>query len=827
VAVTGITGELRTYTTVFNMAVPIGGAVRTKAIAYTNRDPSYVFAPGTNIEGSISGATGTVVSDSNPTPGATDGYLVITTTGTAFEFKDDIVDTSDSNTYAVASSGLYGRVTLTPTRPAGVTDLGLVAGDYIYFDTGAYTGMAGGAKVIVDSTATTITYNDTVTGDASSTQATAFSVDPTGLISGTGGAVVAGDIMYLGGTANTDVDGSNHHLLFNNPVKIASVDANKRHLTATIPVGGPASGVLTWKRVNNAALATFFPLTATTAGALAGTSFASACPVTATSVGTGAGAMSNATYESAELGAATASTYFYPMVDGINWVRSTNTPTVSTDYTFTLKSTISAGLSGSSVDFNHEQIVLVPVTTKNVVDWLNSPAISGLFSASTVANASGLVQIAAKTTGGLGSVKVDGGSANSVAALIAGSVASTGGGTYGLSVATSDAAGLAGGSWVRIQNSLPNTKTAINASTGLTSISGGLVTLSGTPAWTWANTATGIINTTWQVEAQGGFWKWTSGTSFAAAMSGITEGDWVRIGSVSGAALNLGVFRVVRADTANGAFWIENPSGVESYASYDCQFITYDSIVPGDTLIMDSPVWGSVGSWTVTGISASNTSQFTVTGLADSGAVGALGSSSSWVRIVESTPSSMVKQILGIVTDPAVPSLTKITFNGSAIGGEALGTTIVPLDKLKFPSNNSYGLDGYSHTTGLIEEANRIVYGDPQGSYEGVAAAGVGIDITGPVVRHVSVGVAVRASGSQSIATRIQSAVAGIINASPTGQSIAISDIVRAVSMVTGTTSVVVTSPTYALGSDLIPVQPYEKALVTDLSTIQVSFIGE
>jgi hypothetical protein len=70
--------------------------------------------------------------------------------------------------------------------------------------------------------------------------------------------------------------------------------------------------------------------------------------------------------------------------------------------------------------------------------------------------------------------------------------------------------------------------------------------------------------------------------------------------------------------------------------------------------------------------------------------------------------------------------------------------------------------------------------------------------------------------------------VASVINASPVGQSISISSIIENCQMVNGVDSIAVIYPTYNVGNDRIPVQPFEKALVLNLDNdVTVNIIGE
>jgi len=56
--------------------------------------------------------------------------------------------------------------------------------------------------------------------------------------------------------------------------------------------------------------------------------------------------------------------------------------------------------------------------------------------------------------------------------------------------------------------------------------------------------------------------------------------------------------------------------------------------------------------------------------------------------------------------------------------------------------------------------------------------------------------------------------VATFINSSPVGVSIAISDIVSVASAIGGVVAVSVSTPSDSTSSDLITLQPYEKALI-------------
>jgi uncharacterized phage protein gp47/JayE len=117
----------------------------------------------------------------------------------------------------------------------------------------------------------------------------------------------------------------------------------------------------------------------------------------------------------------------------------------------------------------------------------------------------------------------------------------------------------------------------------------------------------------------------------------------------------------------------------------------------------------------------------------------------------------------------------------------------------------------------LIGEADKVMYGyetDPV-SYPGVVAAGSNINISGPLVKRIQVGLSLRVRGTTSVVFEaVRGAVATFVNNSKVGESIAISDIISVASSIGGVEAVSVSSPAYTTSADRITVQPYEKALV-------------
>jgi hypothetical protein len=297
--------------------------------------------------------------------------------------------------------------------------------------------------------------------------------------------------------------------------------------------------------------------------------------------------------------------------------------------------------------------------------------------------------------------------------------------------------------------------------------------------------------------------------------------------------------------------WIENTTAIEE--DMECQFCIYagDSVMPGDTFIVNTPRLGvqNQGVWTVEAVgetTATSNDPFSVptkfrVSIADRspvahGSTGMLGTDSRLVQIIEGVPATFIRKINTIVPNQTDGNFVDIRWDvpveSSTIAANA-GSIISTLDKISFPIDFASGIDSYSYDNGLIGEANRIIQGDPAdtSTYPGVAAAGAQINVSGPLVKRIQVALSLRVrSGvaNSDVADRVRSAVATVINQTGIGVPIALSKIIAAVERVVGVVAVTVTSPIYNVGNDLITVAPNEKPLVLNLDNdITVTFNGE
>lgn len=505
--------------------------------------------------------------------------------------------------------------------------------------------------------------------------------------------------------------------------------------------------------------------------------------------------------------------------DGVNSVESIiggvltmkNQPELATDFDFTL-----------------EDIRLAPSTAKNVAEFMNSPAVSGVYSLARVTTSSQgkRVQILANETGSLGYVRVNGGLANRAVAQIVGNARTTDNYTV-VSVLKEQTDGLAGNMWVGIRNSkfIPKYTASAGDTIG---IHGGVFTSYGKNLWEQI----GAIDSGDVVFSKdGAFAKIEVDISFANILGTLKQGDWVKVDVLKEdyPLQNNGWYRIAFID--DNAIWIDHPDiqeGVFDLTAPSIFFFSSNSVVPGDTLAISTSALGEKnrGSWTIA-MHGSTPDSVYVSGLANSvatpiGAKDALG-----VKIIEGTPSVAYKKIKAINQSVFGNELSDITLHGADKAetvSQAYDSILFALDKLDFDDRLHTGVNGYSVTTGLIAEVSRVLYGDESNPlmYPGVVAASSIVNIQSPLVKRIRTSLTIR----QGNADAVRGAVASVINSHGVGEPIALSDIVEAANPYCN--SVVITYPVYSVGRDVIPVQAYEKPMVINPQTdISISVIGE
>lgn len=256
------------------------------------------------------------------------------------------------------------------------------------------------------------------------------------------------------------------------------------------------------------------------------------------------------------------------------------------------------------------------------------------------------------------------------------------------------------------------------------------------------------------------------------------------------------------------------------------QFFEYDATVPGDSINLTSANFlsGNIGSYTV--LRVINRDSAIVSGVLSNISNVSLNGIASSVYVEEGVAYTGYKQIKFAVTEPGASTLTLLALTTNAQYdkiNDTSGVQFTSLNKLNFNTLIKSGLDSYRYNTGLIAEANRIIYGDPRDSvnYPGVGAAGADIFVREPLSKRVQVSLVLRLNTGVPFAqtvTQVQTTVSSLINSNPVGQSIAISSIVSAVGAIPGIVSVSISSPLYNTSNDLITLAPGEKAIIIDPS---------
>lgn len=262
----------------------------------------------------------------------------------------------------------------------------------------------------------------------------------------------------------------------------------------------------------------------------------------------------------------------------------------------------------------------------------------------------------------------------------------------------------------------------------------------------------------------------------------------------------------------------------------------YETTIAGDLFNIDTEAFGGID----------NVGVYTILEVIDSGRIivntnldaleeEALVSNFSSIFVEESIPYTGYKKVITRAVDVGNSNRVNLVFDTqeqaekiNEVGRVQIGSTA----KLAFPSGIKKGLDSYRYHTGLVGEANRIVYGDPRDdvTYSGVAAAGAEIFISDPLKKRVSISISVRVKTGTPfvrISEQVRNVVTSLINSNDVGVSIAISSIISAVNSINGVRAVAIDSPQYDSSNDVIAVQPAEKALIIDpINDIIVSQIS-
>ena len=265
------------------------------------------------------------------------------------------------------------------------------------------------------------------------------------------------------------------------------------------------------------------------------------------------------------------------------------------------------------------------------------------------------------------------------------------------------------------------------------------------------------------------------------------------------------------------------------------QFFEYQATVPGDKFVVTGNALTLANAGTYTVLQVLNQNSMIVSGTLANVMNASISGQVSAVNILEGIPYSGYKEVYSIALTPGTSNYNTIILTTNAqyesINYSSGDVAFTSLNKMNWPTTLMTGLDAYQYNTGLIAEANRIIYGDPRDSsqYPGTGAAGADIFVKEPLALNVKIGLAIRTNSGvpfAALALSVQGAVAALVLSNPVGQSIAISSVISAVSAVPGVLSASITYPNYSSSSDLITLQPSQKAYISNLtSDITVTLI--
>jgi len=330
--------------------------------------------------------------------------------------------------------------------------------------------------------------------------------------------------------------------------------------------------------------------------------------------------------------------------------------------------------------------------------------------------------------------------------------------------------------------------------------------------------------------------EWNT-TGTAPTLENARMGDVVRVGTAFAAA-NQGDYMV--ADSGSNYIELQNAAATPEAAVTvsgvggdvleaqipSMKFSEYDATIPGDNFIISGNVLGSNNQGIYPVVETLSKTRVVVDGILDVVAVPIqLNDLFTQVYSEEGTAYTGYKKIRTLASNPANALQTCLVFEGTSQSNKInapASVLITAQSKLEFPEQTTTGFDSYKYHTGLLAESNKIVYGDPRDTttYPGVGAAGAEIFIEPPLIKRIEISINVRVNTGTPFARvteEVRNAIAALINSSPIGTSIAISDIISQVNSVPGIKAVSISSPAYDPNNDVIAVNPSEKPFILDI----------
>ena len=725
-------------------------------------------------------------------------------------------------------SGTYGTVTCTFLQTPAMRTLGLKSGDFLYVTTSATDFETTAASVqVFDVTATSFKYIDSDdTGTIPNDQPIVFKYG-------------ISDYSWAGITPATDCyfSDQDHFAVKNGFSSSMPLLPETNGTRVDFYDWGATNGVPTSPSSVNAIK--IVEIDYSTVGAVESFINGSTLSVTADYKGTIPATLYtdstlNECYKkstNSEFGGNSISVPAFRLFDGENTVDTCDVGVSTTDLElrWPLKSNASGSVAG-------QVIKVCPNEPLHVANWMNNSGLSALPSvAETTCTDNGVgVQVSRIDIGSGTSLQYSGGSANARVIQAIGNPMVYSDRRFSVQI-PKNLTGFTGNQWVKVTNSQNRVVQLGSAVTGaVLDKLNNKVTLTGTFDLRKHNIPiafpiNGNARTT--IRTHGDLWcvvfapQEMDGVNYYLAPNAV-PGDKLDFSSDTSGANSYLQGEIVGRDM--NTFWVRG-NGLETTVASGSPVLTIfkpETLVAGSKIVISGSTLGN-SVLTVKRITGGYTGQgktLEVEGINNDETI-----SSGNCTVLTADDFEMHAKIVGysygeeydslILETQYLPNTTKSV----ATNFIAANPNLEVMNKLEFPTAKSVGSDGYRYNTGLLAEANKIVYGDEAKSlsYPGLHASGTVVNISGPLVRRIYMSLSVRLStaNTKDLTASIKNAVAKTINSSYVGQNIAISDVIESVNRIRGVESVVITAPTYNTQNDLIPVKLGEKALILDPET--------
>jgi hypothetical protein len=572
------------------------------------------------------------------------------------------------------------------------------------------------------------------------------------------------------------------------------------------------------------------------------------------------------------------------MVDGENFVLSNNLQSLLAIPMFLCNN------NWTNAPAIGEELRVIAQTADQLTRFWNKLVVSGLANIASIqlSEYGRQIQITSNLFGSTGSIQIAGGLANSGAIAVVGSASETAY-TGSFQIPYESRVGLSSGYWISIDQTVRlNKAISLDSTSVLRTYNDGLQIVSGSGSFQTEITTSIAAGSLLKVEKHGNFQAFIGLSNLG--LTNVTEGSKVRIknnaaytawSSLTTYSVNAvvefdglawrclithvnqtpstastywkrlgvdsvteGIYQVVRV--FGDTFWIENSNIIEEMvelsSSSEIRFFTYDSIMPNDTLIIAGTSLGTtnIGRYTVVDeafgpgyLFPTATRIYTTPLPFATGSGVAVGDAFNQINIEEGTPIRLMKKIASIV--PSFGLYATVIVDTPNLMNKISSSSAASLTmqgKLEFPIQVNFGVDSYRFYGGLIAELNRVIYGDPTNpsQYPGTRAAGTDIDIKPSIIKKIKIAVTVRIrTGTPfvEIRERVKTSIAGYVNTLGVGDQVSLSKVIEAAQKINGVIAIVINSPTYTTGTDLIYVGADQRAQIVDpTSDVTVSIQG-